>query len=447
MNAAMFERALAGESPRDGQPEALAPQTLLGAGPAAAGQASGSEPSLVSMLLRGVTWTGAARLVSSVGYAVRYVVFARLLTPFDFGVAGSALFSLRLLTALTGTGFGNALVNQKEEIEPYLDTVWVSELSRGILLAGLMMFAARPLARFFREEEAYLVFFAVAPLALLRLCQSPAMASLYRRMEFHITLVLNSAELLIGFAVGLAAISYWRDWRGLVAATLARQAARMALSYWYFPYGPRLRVTLSRARRMFSFGRWIAGARLADFAALQLDNLVVAHLLGPRSLGEYQMAFRLGEMPTSELAESFSIVSFPLVSKLGERRSSCDRLFVLINAALALIGIIYTVLLLEWDAALIGVGLGSSWFGALAPLRLLCLCGVFGGSLNVGKSFLDGLGEPASSFLVALLRAGTLAIVVYPLTAGYGTTGAALSALISVIAPLPLMMAMYWRAQ
>ncbi len=402
---------------------------------------------LAALLLRSVAWTGAARAISAFGYMARYVVFARMLTPVDFGVTGAALFTLRMLLAMTGTGFGSALVKQKEEIDSYLDTVWATEVVRGVLLATFLVGAARPLARFFREEDAYLVFCAVAPLALVRACQSPAMASLYRRMEFHIALILNSSELAASFAIGLIAIVYWRDWRGLVAATFAGQAIRVVLTYWYFPYRPRMGFQLSQAKRMFEFGRWITGTQIAEFAALELDNLVVAHVLGPRALGEYQMAFRLGEMPACELAESFSIVSFPLVSRLAGQQKVCDRLFGYISFALVLFGGIYAGVLFERGSVLVRAGLGAGWLGAVAPLRLLCLYGLFAGILSVGKSFLDGLGTPVSSLLMAVLRSATLAALIYPFTVWYGASGAALAALFSVVLPLPLMLALYRRAR
>jgi len=119
---------------------------------------TGSTPPLFSVLSRSFGWAGGARAVSSVGNTARYWLFARMLTPYDFGVTTMALLTVDMLWAITSASFDKALVQQEEEIEPFLDTVWTTTLARGALIAVLLLVAARPIAGFFRQEEAYIVF-------------------------------------------------------------------------------------------------------------------------------------------------------------------------------------------------------------------------------------------------------------------------------------------------
>jgi len=238
----------------------------------------------------------------------------------------------------------------------------------------------------------------------------------------------------------------WRDWRGLVVAMYCGHVARTALSYRFYPYRPRFRFDPARARRMFAYGCWISVRAITEFAARNFDNLAVGHLLGPRALGEYQMAFRIGELPPAELANGLSMVSFPIVARSQAKRAARDRMFVLMAAAVALSGIAYAGLIFGYGQALIAITVGAQWRTALAPLRLLCLYGIFEGIAIIGTSFLDGLGVPASSFHLTLISAATLAVLVYPFTAVLGTPGAALAIVISAAAPLPLMLKLYVSA-
>jgi lipopolysaccharide exporter len=398
-----------------------------------------------SALFRSLGWVGAGRAVAAAGTLARYAVFARLLSPYQFGVFGAAMFVLDLLTAAMDPSFDNALVQRKEEVAPFLDTYWVTSVVRGILTVVILVCAAAPLGAFFRQEQAYRVFWAVAPLALLRAMQSPAQVALYRRLEFHVSFIMISVELIISFAVGIVAILVWRDWRGLVAAATAGQAARTALTYWYFPYRPRMRFNLQRARQLLSFGGWVSATRLLRFLSQQLDNLTVAHLLGPRSLGDYQMAFRLGELPAREFAQSVSLVSFAMVPRMDDRASR-NRLFVITTAAITTVGLVYAAVMFQWGGPLVKLALGKQWMGALPPLKLLCVYGLFQGVLILARSFLDGLGAPSSSFSVTSIRAAVLAITIYPATAWYGAVGAAGAGLFSVMVPLPLTWMLFRRA-
>lgn len=409
--------------------------------------ADAGAPALRHALLRSLSWVSVARAISGLGSILRYVVFARLLTPFDFGVVGAASFFEVLFQTVMNPNFERALVAEPEAIEPYLDTVWVTMFAQGAIVALALAVLARPLAAMFQIEGAHRVFPMVAPIALLIALKSPASTGrIYRGLDFQISVVMNLAELLASLAGGVAGILVWRDWRGLVLAIYCGHLARTGLSYCFYPYRPRLRFDPARARRMFAYGRWITVRAVTEFAARNLDNLAVGHLLGPRALGEYQMAFRIGEFPPAELANGLSMVSFPVVARVAAKPVTRDRLFGLMSAAVALFGIAYAALIFRHSPALIAATVGPQWLAALAPLRLLCVYGIFQGIAIIGTSFLDGLGTPASSFRLTLVSAATLAVLVYPLTALAGVSGTALAIAISAAAPLPWMLKLYVRA-
>ena len=167
----------------------------------------------------------------------------------------------------------------------------------------------------------------MVPLPILRAIQSPRLISLYRRLDFHFVTILNVSEVAASFVFGLMAVLYWRDWRGLVFSLLAGAAVRDILTYWLFPHWPRLSFSMARAKTMLSFGLWFSFGTLCDFVSKQLDNLVVGHLLGPGALGNYQMAFRAGEMPVAEFTTSAFVVTFPMVARLRDDRRARARLF------------------------------------------------------------------------------------------------------------------------
>ncbi len=409
--------------------------------------AEGGAPALREALLRSLGWVSVARAISGLGSMLRYVVFARLLTPFDFGVAGAASFFEVLFQTAANPNFERALVAEPGAVEPYLDTVWVTMLVQGAMVALALGLLARPLAAVFQIEGAHQVFLMVAPLAPLIALKSPASTGrIYRGLDFQLSVALNLAELLASLAGGVAGILVWRDWRGLVIAMYSGHVARTGLSYCFYPYRPRLRFDPTRARRMFAYGRWITVRAITEFAARNLDNLAVGYLLGPRALGEYQMAFRIGEFPPAELANGLSMVSFPIVARLQAKPAARDRLFVLMGGVVALFGIAYAGLILRYGPALVAAAVGAQWLGALAPLRLLCVYGIFAGIASIATGFLDGLGVPASSFQLTLISAAMLALLVYPLSAVLGAPGAALAMVISAAAPLPWMLKLYAKA-
>ena len=405
--------------------DAAAPSRLVSAG-------------LGALFLRALGWVGAARTVTAVGGVLRYIVFARLLRPFDFGVFGAASVAGSLLFALTDLNLAAALVPQIHQVDEYLDTIWTTAVARGVLVSLAMAAMAKPLARFFQIGDLHIVFLLFALYPMVCALSSPAAGSrILRDLKFRTSLVLNCVELGAGFIFGLGAILFWHDWHGLIVSAYAAQISRTALTFYYYPYHPRLVFDYQRARRLFDFGGWVTVRRLADFAARKVDSVAVGHFLGPQVLGEYQFAFRVGELPTFEVAYSMGLVLFPLVSRLDRARFA--RLVLPTNLLVAASGILYAAVLYKWGAPILDFTVGSKWLGALPPLYLLSVAGIFGGLLAVGGFCFDGLNEPKSSFKISLLSALILTVLVVPLTLTFGVKGTAAAVVASAVLPMPLL--------
>src|SRR5580704_6791403 len=100
---------------------------------------------LLKTFITGLSWTAAARGLTAIGTAARYIVFVRLLKPFDFGVIASATLICSALLAATDPVMGQALVQQKDDIDPYLDTLFTTYLLRSLLIGLVLIVFARPL--------------------------------------------------------------------------------------------------------------------------------------------------------------------------------------------------------------------------------------------------------------------------------------------------------------
>jgi O-antigen/teichoic acid export membrane protein len=394
---------------------------------------------LLKTFFTGLSWTAAARGLTAVGTAARYIVFVRLLKPFDFGVIASATLICTALSAATDPRMGQALIQQEDRIDPYLDTLFTTYLLRSLLIGLVLIVFARPLGAFFHLGDAYTVFWAIVPLPILQSIQSPRLVSLYRRLDFHYVTIMNVSEVVASFVFGLIAVLYWRDWRGLVFSLLAGALVRDILTYWLFPHWPRLGFSIEHAKTMLSFGLWFSVGIFCEFIAKQLDNLTVGHLLGPGALGNYQMAFRAGEMPVAEFTLSASVVTFPMVARLRKDRRARVRLYWSVVVVVAAVGFAYAAFIFAFGGKVVLRVFGPAWVHAVNPLKVLCIYGILQGVLVVGRSFLTGLGKPERYVIVASIRAAALAIAIYPLTLYHGPTGAAAAGVISLLLALPVM--------
>ncbi len=394
---------------------------------------------LLRTFFTGLSWTAAARGLASVGATLRYVAFVRLLKPFDFGVMASATLVCTALSVATDPRMGQALIQQEDRIDPYLDTLFTIYLVRSLVIGLVLVVFSGPLGKFFHLGDSYTVFWAVVPLPILQAIQSPRIVALYRRLDFQFVTILNVAEVAASLVFGLMAVLYWRDWRGLVFSMAVGALVRAIMTYWLSPHWPRLRFNLARAKTMLTFGLWLSLGALCEFVSKQLDNLVIGHLLGPGALGDYQMAFRAGEMPVGEFTMAASLVTFPMVARLRKHRHERARLFWALIGVVAIVGLSYASFIFAFGTKFVLRVFGPAWIHAVNPLKVLCIYGLLQGFLVIGRSFLTGMGKPERYVILAAARAGVLAIVIYPFAVWHGPTGAAAAGVLSILCALPIM--------
>ena len=107
------------------------------------------------------------------------------------------------------------------------------------------------------------------------------------------------------------------------------------------------------------------------FLITQGDALLVAKLLGVTAPAFYQMAFKLSNLPTTEICQIISNVTFPAYAKLqGDARRLKAAYFKVLQltslVALPISGLIF-VLTEEITSAV----LGSKWMSIVPVMRIL----------------------------------------------------------------------------
>ena len=84
--------------------------------------------------------------------AFRLLILAALLPQTELGLFGIALVVMRLIEQLSQTGMRQALIQREGNIDDYLGTAWVAQITRGICLGIVLFLAASPIEGFFEKD-------------------------------------------------------------------------------------------------------------------------------------------------------------------------------------------------------------------------------------------------------------------------------------------------------
>jgi O-antigen/teichoic acid export membrane protein len=362
--------------------------------------------SLAGSVMRGAILMVLLRFVVRVIGLVSVIVTARILTPADFGVIGTASIVTGLFTLLQSIGLGEALIRLRRLDPEHVHTAWTLNLLASLFVtAGI--FASAPLAAKLLGEPALVgVLHWTALTPTLNAFVSPGTMTFLRNLAFRQEFGLKLAQKLVVVAATITGAWLAGDYWGLVYGSMAGTVVYVAMSYVNYPYLPRL--SLSRLSDMLGFSLWTLVLSTASYIAAAADEIVVRRLMPTATFGLYHTSRDLSRTMVSEFVAPAAAALLPGLARLQDEPARFARAAQqavgtgVIVAVAAGLGVSATA------PEIVGLLLGAKWAGA-APFLALTAVGVAGQTLaGLHRSILAAIDKQHWSALLWILRAVVL---------------------------------------
>lgn len=395
---------------------------------------SGTGRGLTQRTILGILWVSGGKGALALMQVLVLAILARLITPAEFGVVSAALVVIAFSVIFSQVGLGPALV-QREVLEPrHVLAAFVSSVSLGVALAVIIWLAAPALEAFFRIDGLVPVLRVLAVIFPLSGLSVASDALIRRDLEFGWIARVDVVTYVVGYGlVGVSlALAGWGVW-ALVTAQIAQRALDSAVLLMRAPVPLRARLDRRAYLDLLEFGGGFTIAKVANFFALQGDNMVVARFLGPTALGLYGRAFQLGSTPASALGGVLDVVLFPAMARVQDDARRLATAFRRGVSLIALVTLPVSVVLFVIGPELIRVVLGSHWDGAVLPFRILVTGMLFRSSYKMSDSLARATG---SVYRRAWRQMVYAALVIGGASVGqlWGITGVAVAALVALVA-------------
>jgi PST family polysaccharide transporter len=251
-----------------------------------------------------------------------------------------------------------------------------------------------------------------------------------RRMQFRYTVISDWVDTVVGAAVtivfALKGYAYWSIVYGHLAGLGVRVTLQLFLSQWR----PSLSFSTAALRELLGFGLGLQTKRLLDYAATNLETLVVGRILGMSALGIYNKAFTT--MNKLVFRMTLGQAPFRIFSIIHEDRERFARAYCRLITSITLIG--YPVLAGCIVAAepMFVMLYGKQWLPAVFPFQLLCAGGMF----KLLTAYSSQANEAAGNIWRQTARQAVGVVLVVVGTAVgstfWGVTGAAVGVLVAL---------------
>lgn len=351
-------------------------------------------------------FAGAALMVAT-RFAVRLLglisvtILARLLTPDDFGLFGTAALVLSFFILLKEIGIGEALIKEKEITKEDIDTLWTMRLILSSL-TGLAAYIAAPyIAEFLKDPRIIPVLQVMALLPFIDALGSPASPLLLRELRYGADFLLKSGNKFIKVAVVIGVAVALRSYWALVIGALTSSVIGVIITHFVRPYVPRL--SLSRLKHHFSFAAWSYLRGISVYIANASDEFVVRSSASTAFFGIYHISRDLGRALIVDLIAPIREAMLPALSKMRDDPARLADATANIFGASLIVGIALSFGIAVTAPELVLILLGDQWQAAAPFLSLLAVGSACHSISEVNQSSFvsGGLADRAAQFWAA----------------------------------------------
>ncbi|MBU1885938.1 oligosaccharide flippase family protein [Patescibacteria group bacterium] len=385
----------------------------------------------------GISWLGGSRVFTRIISLASIAILARILQPAQFGIFGIATLVLSFLEIISETGI-NVFLIQEKQIKQYIDTAWVISIIRGICIFLIILLLSKPLSIFFTTPEVLILLRLISLLPLIKGFINPAILNYQKNLFFNKEVYLRSGLFVISTAVTLIIALLTSSTTSLVWGLIAAAIIETIFSLIFIKPLPKLKLERKQTRLIIHRGKWMTLVGISNYLFHQGDDLIVSKFLGQKTLGFYQMAYKISTLPITEVADIFGRVSFPIYTKISADKKRLRKAFIKTLGTISILVLPLSAIIFFFSSQLIFFVLGPNWLDIVPIIKILAIFGAIRAISGSSSSVLLALKKQREVSNITLISLIGMMVAIFPLMNKFGIMGVAGATLVGSITALPL---------
>jgi O-antigen/teichoic acid export membrane protein len=303
------------------------------------------------------------------------IILARLLTPKEFGLIGMITIFIAVSESFIDSGFSQALIRKKECTKADLSTVFYFNMVVGILFFFILYITAPAISRFYDETRLIMLVRVLGIVLIIDSFTIIQRTTLTRRIDFKLQTKISVISIIISGIVGISmAFAGFGVW-SLVAKTLSQRGMNSFLLWLWNKWRPLLVFSKESFKELFSFGSKLLASGLIDTIYRNIYYLIIGKYFSAQELGYYTRADHFKDMPSKNINNIISRVSYPVLSQLqsepvrlksGYKKIIKSTMYITFTLMFGLAAIAEPMVI---------TFIGEKWRSSIVYLQLLCFVG------------------------------------------------------------------------
>lgn len=325
----------------------------------------------------GVVWSVAEKLGSMLMQMVVSIVVARMLMPEDFGVLAILTFFAALMVVVVDSGFSQTLIRKSSPTDNDYKSVFLFNVVTSVVLYVAMTALSPAIASYYDLPvitKIAPVLFLMLPVNALCVIQNTIFA---RQFRFATLSRINfSSAALAGVAAIVMAWSGFGVW-SLVAQRLVQVTVKAALLWWRGEWRLQGEFDKSALGAMSGFSFRLMGTDIISYLYNNISQLFIGKIYSASTLGYYNQAQKLKELPVTSVVQSFQSVTYPALANVKDNKQKFADSYLRVLAITAAVIAPIMVGMVAVADDMFMLLLGERWMPTVPYFKILSLAGLF----------------------------------------------------------------------
>lgn len=300
-------------------------------------------------------------------------IIARLLTPEEFGIVAAVMVFLNFFQLIGNSGLGSAVIQKKDLSKKDISSIFNLSIFFSLFLSLVLWAFSLPISGFFNDD----VYTKIVPLMSLSLflytANSIPLSLLYKDKRFKLVGILRViVELITGLLAIYLALNEF-SYYALIYRNIAMAFLILIFNINLSGMNFSLKTDFSVLRKILSFSSFHTLYTTVNYFTRNLDNLLIAKLLGAASLGFYDKAYSLIMLPISNITRSLNTVLHPVLAEHESNPKKVLAVYKKVAKYLFVIGSFLSVYLFFSAEEVIRLLYGDQWIKSIPAFKFLAL--------------------------------------------------------------------------
>jgi O-antigen/teichoic acid export membrane protein len=329
------------------------------------------------LALRGGATAVAMQYANGILQIVAVLVFARLLTPEDFGLVAIVTVLTSFAPLLIDFGLGDATTQRSKITQGQVSSLFWLSSGIGLAIAVLVAASSPLIAWIYREPRLQPIALCSAITFMLLGMSGQHLALLRRTMQFMAVAKIQILSTLTGAALAILIAIWGSGYWALVLRPIV-SAVCITTGVWLTcPWRPGFPVLDSEVKSMIRFGMHVVGFSVIYTMARSIDRIALGLFYRPKEVGFYQNAMTLYENSIFSTLATLHNVGSTALSKLQSNPAALRQKYEVALSAVAFF-IMPAAAILSVTAQDVTVTLlGEKWRTSGLLLGIIALRGIF----------------------------------------------------------------------